>query len=316
MMPPGRLADMPGWPWASPPEVRVLSRPGGVHLRSARFAARPGVAARGSVVLSPGRTEPLEKYVEVIGELVGRGFVVLAHDWRGQGGSSRLAELNPLAGHARGWRDFLSDYRTVIDSWADVLPKPWVAVGHSMGGGLTTLALAEGQEGFSAAVLSSPMLGLQTGERNRSEVAWGAFMMRATGRGQGLPLPPTDPLDDTFDTQTLTHDPARWARTQRLISTYPELRLGGFTWGWLAFALALCRRMSTPEAAARISIPFAVVAAGDDHLCVSADARAVAERAPLGRYEEVPGAWHEVLMETDERRAVFWRVFDEVVSTL
>ena len=39
---------------------------------------------RGTVVLSPGRTEPIEKYYEVIGNFLARGWCVLTHDWRGQ----------------------------------------------------------------------------------------------------------------------------------------------------------------------------------------------------------------------------------------
>ena len=309
------LAELPGQPWATPPEVKIVERPGGVRLRTARFPAASGVTIRGSVVLSPGRTEPLEKYAEVIGELAGRGFVVLAHDWRGQGGSTRLAG-DPLNGHARGFRDFLNDYRAVIDSWAPELPGPWIALGHSMGGGLTTLALAEGQAGFAAAVLSAPMLGIDTGQRSKTEVGWGAFLMGLIGRGAALPLPQQDPLNDTFEKQVLTHDRPRFERTQALLKAHPELRLGSPTWGWIAFALALTRRMAQPGAAERIAIPFAVVGAGDDRLCVSAAARAVAERAPHSRYVEVEGAYHEVLMETNARRAVFWRVFDETVAGL
>ena len=309
------LADVPGWPWATPPQVRFIDRPGGVRLRTAWFPPPAHMSAKGSVVLSPGRTEPLEKYVEVIGELTGRGFVVLAHDWRGQGGSTRLAK-DALSGHARGWRDFLSDYAAVLDAWADELPKPWIAIGHSMGGGLTALALAQGQKGFSAAVLCAPMLGIDTGQRSKAEVGWGAFLMGLIGRGAALPLPPEDPLNDTFAKQVLTHDEPRWARTQALIEAHPELRLGGPTWGWIAFALALTRRMASAGVAEQIDIPFAIVAAGDDRLCVSSAAKAVAERAPKGRYVEAEGAYHEVLMETDDKRAVFWRVFEETVAEL
>jgi lysophospholipase len=307
------LAEPPGAPWFAPAEARVIDRPGGVRLRTAFF---PGpAAARGTVVLSPGRTEPIEKYVEVIGELAGRGFAVLAHDWRGQGGSTRLA-ADPLAGHAAGWRPFVRDYAAVLDAWEDRLPKPLVAVGHSMGGGLTTLILAEGEPRLSAAVLSAPMLGINTGRRSPREVAWVALLMGLIGRGKALALPQADPLNDTFAGQTLTHDRARWERTQALITAHPELRLGGVTWGWLAFALALAARLARPGAGEAITVPFAVVAAGDDRLCLSAAARAVAEGAPKGRYVEVEGAWHEILMETDPVRAVFWRVFDETVAGL
>src|SRR5512143_3845690 len=77
---------------------------GGARLRAALFA--PPGRARGSIVLSPGRGEPIEKYGEFIGECLARGFVVLAHDWRGQGLSAR--ELpDRLKGHARRCKPLL-----------------------------------------------------------------------------------------------------------------------------------------------------------------------------------------------------------------
>src|SRR4051794_4856748 len=78
---------------------------GGARLRAALFRPKAG-RPRGSVILSGGRTEPIEKYYETIGDFVDRGFVVLAHDWRGQGLSKRdLAD--PLKGHANGYKFFL-----------------------------------------------------------------------------------------------------------------------------------------------------------------------------------------------------------------
>ncbi|MFX9169433.1 alpha/beta hydrolase, partial [Acinetobacter baumannii] len=93
-------------------------------------------AARGSVVLSPGRSEPIEKYFEVIGELQARGFTVLVHDWRGQGLSHRMLP-DALAGHAPDWRTYLHDFDAMIAAFRARLPEPWIALGHSMGGGLT-----------------------------------------------------------------------------------------------------------------------------------------------------------------------------------
>ena len=121
----------------------------GAKLRAALFTpqgSQEGGGVRGSVILSPGRTEPIEKYFEVVGELLSRGFVVLVHDWRGQGLSVR-AFADRMPGHARGWRPFLSDYSRMIAAFEARLPKPWIGVGHSMGGGLTALALAEARTG-------------------------------------------------------------------------------------------------------------------------------------------------------------------------
>src|SRR3954471_17892616 len=117
----------------------------GATLRAALFS--PSGPARGSVVVSPGRSEPIEKYFEVVQDLLDRGFVVLVHDWRGQGLSHRDLP-DRLKGHAKGYKAFLDDYRRLLDAFEERMPKPWVAVGHSMGGCLTLLALATGERRF------------------------------------------------------------------------------------------------------------------------------------------------------------------------
>ena len=53
-------------------------------------AGTPPERPRGTVVLLTGRGEFIEKYAtEVVGELLERGFAVVALDWRGQGLSDR-----------------------------------------------------------------------------------------------------------------------------------------------------------------------------------------------------------------------------------
>jgi lysophospholipase len=40
----------------------------------------------------------------------------------------------------------------------------------------------------------------------------------------------------------------------------------------------------------------------------------LAARAPRGRHIDVPGAHHEILLETDARRQVFWQAFDTLAD--
>ena len=37
-------------------------------------------------------------------------------------------------------------------------------------------------------------------------------------------------------------------------------------------------------------------------------------RLRRGRYVEIPGAYHEILQETDDVQAVFWREFDALAD--
>ena len=286
----------------------------GDRLRAAIF--RPEGAPRGSVVLSPGRTEMIEKYGEVAGEMVARGFVVLIHDWVGQGLSTRL-HRDPLRGHIRGGAArFLADVTDVLSAVEARLPRPWIAVGHSMGGGLTALALAEGRLKADAAVLSAPMCGVLTGAQPPVRVRFAARMMALLGRGAALPLPQIDPLRDVFDNNVLTHDASRFARTQALIAAHPELRLGGPTWDWLRFAFDLHDRLARKGAAEGVTMPVEVLIAAEEKLVDNAATRAFAARLPQGMLSAVAGSRHEILMETPDRREAFWTALDRVSAAV
>ena len=290
-----------------------FSGAGAVRLRAALFL--PKGDPRGSVVVSGGRTEPIEKYFEVVRELQARGFVVLVHDWRGQGLSHRSLS-DPLKGHARGFEDFVADYRALLAHFESRLPKPWIALGHSMGGCLTLLSLAHGVGDFAAAVLSAPMLGLQTGNRPKRSSRIMAWVMARVRAAEYILGNPGDPHGETFETNVVTHDPARYARNRAIFAANPALQLNAGTWGWLDFAFSASSWLKRAKGPTRLDIPVLVVAAGDEKLVDNDDQRRIVARLPRGRWIEIPGAYHELLQETDEIRAVFWKEFDAVAAAI
>ncbi len=309
---PAPLVSIPDAP-APPGAAEWFTGADGARLRAALFS--PNGAARGSVVLSPGRSEPIEKYFEVVRELTGRGFTVLVHDWRGQGLSGRLHK-DPLAGHARGWRTFLADYRRLLAAFEMRLPSPWLMLGHSMGGGLAALVLAEGEDRFAAAVLSAPMLGLNLGRLKPATALAVSGFMTLAGRGGVYATPAIDPFDETFDGNILTHDQRRFELFRAQLRARPDLRISAPTFGWLFFALALATRVRGAGRIDRLRIPLVMALAENEQLCDNPAAIALADRAPQGRWFMVEGAFHEILMETDARRAKFWAEFDAVADTV
>lgn len=314
MMEPAPLVSIPEAPVPDHGAAEWFVGADGATLRAACFF--PEGKPRGSAIVSPGRSEPIEKYFEVVQDLLDRGFAVLVHDWRGQGLSVR-ALPDRLKGHARGFRAFLGDYTALLDTFEDRLPKPWIALGHSMGGCLTTLALAQGESRFSACVLSAPMLGLNTGKRPpRASRALAWLMARAGRAGDYTPGEISDPFAHSFATDALTHDQARYERYRAQLLANRDLALGGATWGWVDFAFAACAWLRRSAGVEAISIPVTIVGAGQDSRVLNADLRSVAQRIPRGRYLEVEGAFHEILIETDEHRARFWAVFDETADAL
>src|SRR6478752_4415336 len=118
------LVSIPEAPVPDHGTAEWFSGADGATLRAALF--EPEGKARGSVVVSPGRSEPIEKYFEVVQDLLERGFVVLVHDWRGQGLSHR-ALTDRLKGHAIGFKTFLGDHRALLSAFEARLPRPWIA---------------------------------------------------------------------------------------------------------------------------------------------------------------------------------------------
>ncbi|MGZ8364638.1 MAG: alpha/beta hydrolase, partial [Caulobacteraceae bacterium] len=188
-------------------------------LRAALFA--PEGPVRGSVILSPGRTEPIEKYYEVIGELHQRGLMVLAHDWRGQGGSHRMHN-DRLAGHAVRLDDFIEDYRRLLTVYGPRLPRPWISLSHSMGGCFSLLAAEAGVGPMDALAMTSPMLSIRMSgalKRMSRQLVWLLTTLGLSGR----PLPGAirHPLDDHFEFDKLTHDHRRYLAAKEILRANP-----------------------------------------------------------------------------------------------
>ena len=310
---PAPLISIPQAPVPEGGEAKWIAASDGVLSRAALFPAKG--APRGSVALSPGRTEPIEKYFEVISDLTGRGWVVAAHDWRGQGLSQRLLP-DRMRGHAVGYEGYLADHRALLDAYAAELPRPWISFAHSMGGCLALLALVKGENRLDAAFLSSPMLAIST----RPWPAWMAVRIvqasRWLGRGAEYALPTYDPAGDRFLLDRLTHDRERYERYKAQLKACPDLAIGALTWDWLDFALKAGAAISAPGALEAVDIPVSMVAAAHDHLVLNAADQEAARRLPKGRYLELEGAFHEILMEADPVRDRVFAAFDQLVGLI
>jgi len=123
---------------------------GDLRLRVLHVAA-PVEDPRGSIIFAPGRTEFIEKYMESIADFVSRGFNVLIMDPRGQGLSDRLAD-DRLKSYVGDFQDYADDLAFAMESFAPLLPKPHILMGHSMGGTVALQAVISGAVNPSAVI--------------------------------------------------------------------------------------------------------------------------------------------------------------------
>jgi lysophospholipase len=285
-------------------EVAKVAGPGG---RAIRVAFAPAPAPRGSVVISPGRTECIEKHAETARDLIARGFSVLIVDQRGQGLSDRLAQ-DPLSGHLDGFSEAGAHLGAAIAAFADRLPAPRLLLCHSMGGAIALQGLIDGTlPGVDGAAFSAPMWGLKA----PAGAAALARLMNRIGRGEAIAVTTAKRwAPEPFEGNALTHDPRRFARNNALFLEEPRLQIAGPSNAWVAAAFDFFAGL-TPEALAKVDVPVLIVTAEADTVVDNGAHAKVAGLLPNAVWRVMPGAKHEILCERDDLRDRFFALFDE-----
>ena len=253
---------------------------------------------RGSILFQGGRGDIVEKYLEAMTHWHDAGWAVTSFDWRGQGGSGRLA-ADPHVGHAASFAPYVDDLGAVWRDWRVATPGPHVAMGHSMGGHLILRGIVEGAIDPDAAVLIAPMLGL----RSPVGAAWGERLARMMGGlGDGArPAWKGHERPGAIDRQPLlTKDRARYDDELWWYRECPSLRLGPPSWAWLVEAFASTRRQRADPRLRETRTPIQMLVADADALVDPRAAIAVAAALPAAETIRFGAeSAHEILREAD-----------------
>jgi len=302
--------DIPGNPAPAGATCETFAAADGAILRTGFF---PVENARGTVVLMTGWSEFIEKFFETICDLQSRGFNVAMMDWRGQGLSDRESC------RAAKWRGY---FRTIADDLKDffeqkVKPRfngPYVLMTHSMGGLPALLLLSTGYEGFSRAVLSAPMTRLFPEPQAKMNGRLSAFLSAIGFANTHVPRPVDHA--DVFEGNIFTTDKARHTMFRDLKLAEPKAASTSPTFGWVREASRESDAIHAPGALSGVKIPVLIVRAGAEKQVDGADQEEIAARSDMLSLEIVPGALHEMMMERDSIRALYFNAFDKFVAPI
>lgn len=308
--------------------MRLIATPGNLipkGLVGSRATARDGRSLRaarafvrnpkGTVVIVCGRGDFIERWFETIDNLMTRNFAVAIFDFRAQGGSSRR--------HRNRYCDGLRSFREYDDDLASVMkqmvlpdcPPPYYALGHSTGG-LVVLRALQHRNWFDKAVLSAPLLGVDSGYWPMWLARFLCRFVPAIGAGHcflpGVSKRPFTLAD--FPDNPLTTDRRRFARAVATLEVAPELGLGGPTFGWLGAAFLAMDELAKIKGPGRFRAPVLIITAGRDRVVDTEAARRLARRTGLS-FVTIPEARHEILLEVDAVREQFFAAFDAFIGT-
>lgn len=307
-----RLIESSGLKVPAGAVVSLVDGGGGTALRAARWVPEGRQPAKGTVLICTGRSEFIEKYFDVVSDLLGRGFAAVVFDWRGQGLSTR-ALRNRRKGHVADFSEFGNDLDAVI---AQVLvpfcPRPHFALAHSMGGTVMVHHAARPRGAFERIVLSAPMVEVHRLPRPLHHVAGGLARLGLGAffvpQGQRAAV-----FDKGFANNLLTSDPDRFTAMMTFVATAPDLALGAPTVGWLSAALRAMRPLDDLAFCRAITTPILVIVPGADRVISVPAMERFAQRLKAGSMVRIPHARHEILMERDGLREQFWAAFDAFI---
>jgi len=256
-----------------------------------------------TLVILPGRTEPGLKYAELAYDLQSPDLNVFILNHQGQGGSERLLR-DTDKGHVLHHRDYVNDFTQFMDEVVLPLTKDTAhyLLAHSMGGSIAIPYLHAHHGVFKRAVLSAPMLQMNTDPYQEAVALLLSQALFLAGKGTDYAPDrgPYRPETDVFETNIVTHSKVRFETNKSLFLNDPSLIVGGPTVRWVLENLKASRRLVSM--ARSIQTPLLILQAGQDKLVVNPRQNKFCSKAPQCSLMLLQQAHHEILAEQDAIR--------------
>lgn len=285
--------------------AKSITTEDGISLRYLHLTPSTHETKKKGVVILQGMGAFIEKYDEFSREFTSRGYHVWIFDWRGQGGSTRPIN-HPRKYHIDSFDQHLNDLSFFIKK---VVAKEkldfCLLFGNSMGGHLAARFLQENKEHvFDAAILEAPMFDINTGSFPKALVQTMSFLACRSGFATSYAVGYGDDSfsENSFDTNTVTHDPIRFENYNQLCKEKAHLTSGGMTWGWVHAALSSIERLHS-EDLSHINIPILIQMAGKDSFVVQR--YDLLTKFPKVACRLYPHAKHNIAMEKESIRSEF-----------
>lgn len=255
-----------------------------------------------TLVIVPGRTEPSIKYAELIYDLRNDGFNIFIIDHQGQGESTRLLR-DSNKGHVLNFNDYVRD----MDQWMKeiVLPlskgQPLYLLAHSMGGAISTKYMAKNPKLFVKAVLTSPMMQMNTKPYPEKIAKYYSELLVTIGKGEDYAPDrgPYIPEEDRFEGNEHTHSEVRHSAAKYMFVSWPGLAVEGPSVLWVNRALKATEKIHLEGK--KIETPILLLQAGQDLIVKNDRQNTFCSNAKCTMIK-FPDANHEILQESDEMR--------------
>lgn len=222
--------------------------------------------AKGAIAISHGFSESLDKYTEIIYYFLKRGYSVFAMEHRGHGLSTNLGKEDKTQIDVEDFDYYVEDFKTFLDKvvMKEKGEEKLFLFAHSMGGAIGTLFLERYPNYFDAAVLSSPMLEINTGSTPAPLAKVIANFYNIIGKGDKYVLG-QKPFDGKYDfNDSGTDSKARYDYSYNNVMENENYQKGGASFRWLKESFDATKEAIKKENASKIKVPILLFQADND----------------------------------------------------
>jgi lysophospholipase len=268
--------------------------------------------AKANIVICHGLGEVTEKYYELIYYFMKEQYSVFIVEHRGHGRSQRIG-IDSSQINVEKFDYYVEDFRKFIDEI--VIPcgnnKNLLLFAHSMGGGIGTVFLEKYNNYFKAAILSSPMHGINTGKVPPSLAYIISIGMKIFGAGKRY-LPGQVPyVEKESFSSTATNCKERYSYLYDKIRNNNAYHSGGTSASWYLESLKATKSLIKRENSERVTIPVLLFQTEYDTYVLPEAQNNFALHAKNCELINVKGSKHESYFERDE---IVFAVLEKVLS--
>jgi lysophospholipase len=263
--------------------------------------------ANNCLVILPGRTEPVEKYAEIVYDLLqtnaGKNLNFYLMDHRGQGSSDRMK--TPLdMGYIDRFDNYVADVETFVAlQKLDQNCEQKFLLAHSLGAGIATAFILKNPHTFDRVALSSPMLKIKTAPYSYSVARAIVEASTLAGRGANFAIGQKGfSPGSKFENNTFTTSPERFSMAMSMFDLYPKTQLGGAANRWILEVMKGTNLLRSRYH--EISIPMLVFNAGIEVYSEPSEMIKLCDEAINCKRTFLETSKHEVMMDRDINRDI------------
>ncbi|MGZ3794106.1 MAG: alpha/beta fold hydrolase [Bdellovibrio sp.] len=261
--------------------------------------------ASSCLIILPGRSEPAEKYGELVYDLIqtdfGKGLSFFILDHRGQGSSDRMTAIQDL-GYVDSFNNYVSDLDLFLKSIVgkENCQKKFLFA-HSMGAGIALTYLSSHDSPFVAMAVSSPMLKIIT--KPYPYIVAQGIVSSMVAAGKGATFAPGQKGYDpnaTFEANTFTTSKVRFEMTKDIFVEFPKTQLGGVSNKWVYEVMKSTARLR--KSYSTLKVPMRMYRAGIETYSDPKEMHKMCKQVEHCEELYLPTSKHEVVNDKDENR--------------